>query len=595
MKTKLTFLLVFCLLLAASCSPVFVDKLDSEDVVPRSSQLFIEPKGDGIITLKFTPIPYAKRYAYRINDDIDYREGGMTCRDGMYLFEDIPIGKNITGNASVFAQGDNSHSWILIATAAYALDLDRVMPDIYILRRNPNSVELKVDTNIEREKILYQIVVKKEDEAVSTSTYSLSSSNTLLIEGLEPSYEYSIEVKHKLQTSPSFSSATTTLGIKAYNPNEMIILKLESINGDLVLSGIPKNISTIVLAKYSDSTFSSPKILLERDIGNEGRAIFKAQDFKCLEAGYFFAYAKGNESEKSNAIKYSSPLRISEQKDNWQSSDFIIDFAEDVPDDARFTVAGYSSLKVEKNGNRVRITGMDSMCSYHGARLLPLDYPVDTGVDINIVTKSFAGVYEWRGRLSPNKNNPNFKVLVEKAPEGSSLSYYVFFHEEDDSKRDFGSFYQKYNDCLPLRVMPLIDTSMGEKPTPSAGVNLNSPGAWRRPNAAYVINGKKWNSTSTVPNSWKITRMDIRPDSVRTVVLSTTLIDFWVYVQKIEVNTTTCFDFKEIVAEDGSVSPVLIFTNYGDGLASVGIYKNASPNASLGENSNAFCLKRLGD
>ena len=519
----------------------------------------------------------------------DLTEAKVNYSNGLYEIA-VPI-SSPTGNVEIYASNGEANSNVLIATIPYAMSLKDVKPEAFVSRRNKNDVLISVNSNVDSNKVLYQIT---SEPAISDLQDSYITPNGEIdITGLEENTEYTFTISHMLiGVDESFSTAVTTINIKPYNSESISNLNLSiDANSNLVVSGVD-DLSSVKIAKYTTANLDDSTIQTF-DITNTN-GVFKASDFKGLESGYFFAYVDNNTNKRSNIVKYTAPIIIKETKTNWQSIELNVDLASSITtEDKDFQVIGKPSLKVNVTSTGLKITGLKSNTEYKDLRIThKIDPNIITTVE-NIKTKSFVGKYSWAGTLTPAKEGFNFKIVVEDASSGSEYPYYVYFSDDDSD------IMGTVNEGKKLRIMPLVDTSLGEPETPAEGVDTSisyDTEPFGKNNAAYTANGNKWNWLSSIlpmanPKKWLINKVDLnKVDTVKTTVF-TSINNEDPPTQALTTDTT--FKFAEQTI-NGVLVPSVVFTNKGipdNSLVNSGLYKNASPNKELGEDEYTFCLQ----
>ena len=466
------------------------------------------------------------------------------------------------------------------------MSLKDVKPEAFVSRRNKNDVLISVNSNVDSNKVLYQIT---SDPAIQDLQDSYITPNGEIdITGLEENTEYTFTISHMLiGVDESFSTAVTTINVKPYNSESISNLNLSiDDNSNLVVSGVD-DLSSVKIAKYTTANLDDSTIQ-KFDITNTN-GVFKASNFKGLENGYFFAYVDNNTNKRSNIVKYTAPIIIKETKTNWQSIELNVDLASSITtEDKDFQVIGKPSLKVNVTSTGLKITGLKSNTEYKDLRIThKIDSNIITTVE-DIKTKSFVGKYSWAGTIKPAKEGFNFKIVVEDASSGSEYPYYVYFSDDDSD------IMGTVNEGKKLRIMPLVDTSLGEPETPAEGVDTSisyDTEPFGKNNAAYTANGNKWNSKSSdprfQPKKWLINKVDLSNDDIITTTVHTSI---GTTAPSPLFKTDTTFKFVEHTINEVLV-PLVVFTNKGSSLVNSGLYKNASPNTALGEDKYTFCLQ----
>lgn len=582
MKNNIFKLILFSLIiLAIGCSAETVTNLPEMEVSVSDSPLEIQGTGNGL-EIRFKPQPYAKAYYYQFDSTEEQKPiNNLSLDNGKYSFT-VDISGKTVGQISVFAE-NNSGKRTLVGIGDYAANLSNTTPNACLARRFENKAEIAITPISIGMPIVYKVEISgKIMEETINSVISIPVSSDKNVEA---------QVFQKLIDDTSWSSPVT-ITIPAYekdkyDPNMTMVIGEKTIE----VFQIPDSVSEVHLTKNSrGGGISTPN---QATVVNN-KATFEISDLKSLESGEFFVYY-GDDSSKfnSNHINYTSPLTIKKQTNNWQSVELEFDFASDIDiSSLEFNASGAVGLKSNvENDGIIKIVGFDSNTDYQTIILSVADYPSNTSTQFSVQTKSFEGTYEWEGTLvnksGKNPQNTNFKIIVNDSPIKSIYPYYVYFDDEDAAVIKNNAQGQK------LRVMPLLDSSMGEGSLDdSSYVNISSPSPFEKQNAAYVLNGKKWNSSSMSPKAWTIKNPD--SNSFKDIVCTVT----WSAVFNLNPSslyeTTTTFEFKE-QSINNQIVPTVLFTNKGSTAVSIGLYKNGSIDESKGEADYTFCLEKVNE
>lgn len=564
---------VSLLFLFSACSPEIVQKLPSEDIVPNSSYLEVTPSESGTgLTLKFNLVPYANYYGYSINSGSISAIKQLEYTEGEYSV-DVST-QEVSGDVRIYAKIKNTNPWVQIAEKDFALSLEEIEPKAYISRRSENDVDIKVDSSLDPNSVVYQVFINNETDPAETFFFPDFTVKNI------GSAACTIEISQALLGDGKFSKKQL-IQVPAYAANSDSMLEFSIEDGFFIAKDIPDGVTTVKFAKYTGSLTDKNDLPEGAVTVESGIARYPISSLKSLESGYFFAYYEEGGSDRiSNVEKYTIPLQVKKISVNWQSVDLEIDFEDSVS--GGFELQGVLDAKAEKTDTGIKITKLTSNTDYKNLKLVASDYPDYTAYNFDAKTKSFEGVYEWKGDYKTYFGtvsvDHNFKVVVEAAPNGSSTGYYVFFHDEDETIIATGNVGNK------LRIMPLIDTAF--EPEIQNQVDVDNPGVFKEQNAGYVVNGKKWNSLDMSPSSWNIAKWEPEHDSAvtetRAGMFGGSPIDSYL--------TTTSFEFKE-QSINKSLQPTLLFSNKGGSLVNYGLYKNGKPDQSLGEGDYIFCLK----
>ena len=560
---RIVILLSSLLILFASCSAEIIGNLPKVEIKDNveSSVRVLSSTGQ-TIKIGFTPVAYAKKYAYQVTGG-QLVETGFQYANDMYSFE-ITSGLLPQGTIEIYASADitanETANCVSIGSVDYALSLSESIPDAYVSARYETSVEIRINSSLPTDSVVYHVTVASAN-GDDFSKYVISeNSPVILVDGLEAEKEYVAYVFQTLKGDDEYSKHKE-LSIPSYDSQTASTIHLEMSSSGFEASGIPLN-ESVSLYKIGDS---DP--LLTSIQNKDGKAIISFDELKSLETGEFYVTSN---TQRSNIIKCTIPLIVKTIEKNYRSAFIYFDFADDVDfSKYKISVSGAPKAKIGflNDTDILYISQLDSDTDY-GLLEIILTRTEDSFVfscEVEIITKGFAGTsYSWTGELKPMigaTTSTNFVVDVDSAPDGSSFPYYVFLSPEDDAS----------GGRTDLRIMPLIDASEG-LPNPES---LTNPGPLQE--QAYLINSKKWNSMGNVSvSSWHIVNPDTTPaekDIVTTVTESTAI------GQTVETSTT--FAFLERILKDESgkyyMQPYIKFKNVGTGLAKLGLYKNAEP------------------
>ncbi len=569
---KFSLLIVSLLLLFTACSPEIVQTLPSEDIKPNSSYVDVfHSKTVNGLTLQFGLVPYANYYGYSIDgsepialNNITYTSSNCTA--------DITETQN-SGTVSIYAKTKLDDTlWVQIAQSDFVLSLEEIPPKAYIARRGADYVDIKVESSLGPHSVIYQVDVAGEVHIFNVHEFR--------VEGIGEA-ACTIKISQALVDDAIFSKEQQEIKVPAYDPAYDSTLKFSIEDGYLVVRDVPEEYTNVTFAKYTDS-LSVETNLAYVEVNQDGIASYPISDLDSLESGYFFSYV-GNKEKVSNFEKFTVPLKIKEVVANWQSVELYIDLAKDIDSSkVNFELKGIPNTEVEIIENGLKISGLTSNTEYSKLELVASSALFSTSSTFTAHTKSFEGVYEWKGNYKTKSGtvstDHNFKVVVEAAPNGSSTGYYVFFHDEDETIIATGNGGKK------LRIMPLIDTAL--EPEIQKQVDVDDPGVFKEQNAGYVVNGKKWNSLGMSPSSWNIAKWEPKHDST----VTETRAGMFGGSPSDSYLTITSFEFKEQLV-NGSLQPTLLFSNKGSSFVNLGLYKNGNPDQSLSEGDNTFCLQ----
>lgn len=583
-KQKLTFTLfaVMLTLLLAACSAEIVNNLPAEEIkAPETMDVQIEAAGESSLTVRFSPVPYASAYAYRIAETGTLVPAEFTY-EAPYNVMTVTLSPTdpMMGTLELYARTSNG-DWIMVSSSGYAHSLSSVAPDIYLSSRSKTSAEIRVNSRINPALVVYNVELRDSAGTETISSDLFYNTNVITISELQSDSAYTVYVSQATVDDLSFSEASS-VSIPVYDPSLETVMDLEISSDGLTVTNATD--STIALYKQGSQT-----PVLEGIAVSGGSATIAFTDLKSLESGAFYV---SGDSGKSNLIEFTVDPRPVSVTGNWRSAEVYFDFADDF-DASRWSVSVSGQLgvtaEIDAVKERVIISGLDSNCEYTGLVLLFTSSELGASVtcSADVTTRTYAGMrFAWEGELSKkipgtNSKDTNFVLRVEAAPDGSDYPYYVYFDDTDKAVIKAGKEGQN------LRVMPLIDDSAGleksegatskdDKVSYSSGISKSGQD-FKAQNEAYKLNSEKWNSMSglaiATPSDWYISDPDA--ESSRDVITTTTVSDTLLAKN---VSTMTTFEFAERRLDDDSVQPYIRFENKSDSsLAKSGLQQNAEP------------------
>lgn len=575
-----TLFAVMLTLLLAACSAEIVNNLPAEEIkTPETMDVQIEAAGESSLTVRFSPVPYASAYAYRIAETGTLVPAEFTY-EAPYNVMTVTLSPTdpMMGTLELYARTSNG-DWIMVSSSGYAHSLSSVAPDIYLSSRSETSAEIRVNSRINPALVIYNVELRDSAGTESINSYVFNNTNVMIIDDLQSDSEYTVYVSQATVDDLSFSEASS-VSIPVYNPSLETVMDLELSSDGLTVTNATD--STIALYKQGSLT-----PVLEGIAVSGGSATIAFTDLKSLESGAF--YVSGN-SGKSNLIEFTVDPRPVSVTGNWRSAEVYFDFADDF-DASRWSVSVSGQLgvtaEIDADKERVIISGLDSNCEYTGLVLLFTSSELGASVtcSADVTTRTYAGMrFAWEGTLSnripgTNSKDTNFVLRVEAAPDGSDFPYYVYFDDTDKAVIKAGKEGQN------LRVMPLIDDSadLADRegmPSDKDKVDYTSGRTdsgldFSKQNEAYVLNSEKWNYSTIKPVSWYINKDG---SSAGKNIVTTSTISIAVFIIETENETITTFEFDERRLDDGTVQPFIRFENLpGRGMASMGLQKNANP------------------
>lgn len=586
MKKLIYILLGLCLLMVA-CSPEVVQKKTEQNLAPESSDEIIITSSGSTIEIQFSMNSYAVRYGYLLNNSDNAEPEDITqdlsYSDGWCSFEIQASGLPATGSITIYGQKGNDTQWTELLTGEYVLSLAEIAPDAYFSRRDNNSAEITISPVTDFASLQYKIEVYDTsgsfisgDEInggiieLDNGKYSISLSNA---------NAYTLKISQKLLDSTDSYSPSTEILIPTYDGIDSSI-DIATNNNAFYISNIADDISSIELFKAENDSYDTTSTSYGSFPVQNGTATIPFEDkLKSLETGYFYITNENN-TIRSNIINVTVPLMINTQTPTYKG--LILEFE---PDEnisnleLRVVGAAGATAEINEAGN-IFISGLDSNTEYSDLKLRVAnsEYSINPTPIENFKTKSFAGTYEWTGDLKAplfgdDKNDTNFCIVVEETNNDSNFPYYVYFDDKDDIIKETKQIGKK------IRIMPLVDTSIGEPATPEGkGVNCTSPGDLTVQNNAYLTNASKWNAMKSANTiAWYVYNPDRNPqkDIVTTITWSAS--DILGGDPSEDLSTTTTFAFIEADTDkDGILEPFVKFENTGKGMVSLGLYTNGT-------------------
>lgn len=580
---KKAILILLTVLLAVSCSQVVYDKLPPESLNKDETILTVEqiPNSRNIL-LRFEPVPYVSSYGYSINGNSVIEDFVPDYDNGVFTFQiNEP---ELNGVIDLYGSTKNT-GWSLIGQASYNVIVDGVAPDAYVYARYENSVDVKIDP-ISDIPTKYKIVLKNGNNTISETEYEQEADNIYEVQNIESDMTYTLEISQWSFVNNAYSTNTKQLGVEAFE-NDVRLNMVK--NDDSFVVSVPSQLSGTVYLMKGDTQLAEETV-------SDGEVVFNFNDLKSLEIGLFYAKL---DNYVSNNVEALIPLNIVKSTVNYKSVDFVIDLADDIEkEQLKLAVIGAPGSTIsdptEINGKTViTISALDSNSEYSiSIRVMYNEESVLTVLD-TFTTQAFDGFYEWKGYLKEpsfgtkgDDENANFRIWVEKAPENSIYPYYVFFSSNDkvfseNEELTYTEYYQKSD----LRIMPLVDTLIGEPITSTSnrvdwGSGISQDGQnMIIQNKAYQTNSQKWNASSSTPVNWFINTPDANSskDIVTTETTSKAGIP-GLFMSDQQTNTT--FSFCETRDEEYKAVPYIKFKNIGapGSLVGLGLYTNNDEN-----------------
>ena len=559
--------LVPCLLLTvllAACSAEIVSTLPEADVPTLSSNVEILERNSATTTISFEAVPYAKSYWFTLTPN-GGEEGSFTScgvatdSDGDTLTFVVDTSSVTDGEIKLYSSTspDSAENPALFASVVLSSS-DLEITDAYISERTASGAQIRFENVIDENSGLRFMVDYDISDDVPGVEYAASNVLNISLPEADASYEVYL---YWASDGEEFKKYLV-LSVGPYNGIDSQ-MSLEIENNIFVVSGIPSGVDTVELRKQVDDA-SGYKTLLTASTSN-GSASFKASDLASLESGDF--YVSTGSGVISNTIRFTAPVKVVSTSANWKSVNINIDFADDFdPDENELSIVGQSGMSASYSNNGILVTGLKSNTVYPSISVRVDNNPhLDFEVE-NIATKSFVGTYSWAGTVTATiggSKETSFIIDVDNSESGSEFPYYVYFNPNDPA------IASEENNEKVFRIMPLVDPGIENLSIKDVTIYWdNPPAGYEKANNAYKANASKWNGLKdTNPLFWSFGPVSITNDRVVTIINSNAGVD---------VTTETAFSFMEFdTDEDGIMEPIVKFKNKGNGLAALGVYRNA--------------------
>ena len=579
MKTrllKISSLLLFMILIIASCSPFNADDLDESGAGLEIGEDFeITAVDDGTtITLTFKAIPNAALYGYSVTTDniIALSNENRTFSNGYYTYKvekaqlEAAFGKaKAASQLRLYAStSSETPKWLFVKVFEIKVQIGDSVPDFIARARKEDSVRLEANSEVDPGNMAYKVDFNGQ------SVEFTSSQLPYTLEGIGKS-AVALTISHKVTGDEEFGTGTQTLEVAEYDPRavDSIIFTINE-DGSLTLSDIPDNgnKNVCIFIDGTEEPFATDSYAESVTFPAEtfGTGLFTA-NFKA--AVYNESISEENAAVSTDPFIYTSKLTKQMETIGRQRYSVEIPVSEEMQSDYSITLGGLNAQKFsyEKTESGIRIFAapmtLESKTDYSFTISLN-----GTLIDsISFTTGSFSGEYIWGDKNKPVSNSEatQFAVIVkdtETINPSSNFDYYIFTSPND------------INYTKEIRISPMVDTSVGETDNASTVSD------------AYKWNNAKWNgsdmSADYESSSTQIgtpSDQPYEPDYISTKVVSIAMGIF-------ETETTTTIKFKE--KEDGTC--LLVFKNLATagtfaGTANEKLRKNPSPNPENFEDS----------
>ena len=418
------------------------------------------------------------------------------------------------------------------------------------------------------------------------------------------SYAYITASDESLINNESSSTAASTAEVDMSLFDNNISITYDDKTGEFTVSNLPDGTKSVMISDY-DGDISSASVAVS---GSEPVKIDSSEFIKGLEHGYFYAYATTDEGKTytsiSNVWCFRNPIYTEDDVKaaaNWQTFNLDWDISSSIEAiysvnvkksaEDTSTVPEDPSRNIEAtvNASGISVTGLSSRTKYTAEVKIKTSDNESCVFTIPFETKSFAGTYKWSAGSAGNNSGKcvDFIVDVTDAPAESAYQYYVYVNKDDSYNKEHKDKY--------YRMLPLIDS----KETITEKIDFKNPGKYESENTSYQWNYEKWSTMSATINFWYPCAMEKSGSSYvqktgkenlnyRDYVLTNVTTNASALFMKTDANTNTSWTFRETNGK-----PEIIFRNEGEGLASIGMFKNPAPQAGLDEWS--FLLSYAGE
>ena len=531
------------------------------------------------------------------------------------------------GSYDIFVQAKNNANsdWVTVWKDKYtvaAASPSSAEAPTYKIEPNNSKTSLSVYVN---STVGYKYLVTLTENTPATASARATGSNVLrsdIKKGNGNEIEFSFGTKENSSYAMSISYAYITASDESLINNESsstaestaevdmssffdISIIYNDETGEFTVSNLPDGTKSVMISDY-DEDISSASVAIS-DSSNTVK-IDSSEFIKGLEHGYFYAYATTDEGKIytsiSNVWCFRNPIYTEDDVKaaaNWQTFNLDWDISSSI--EATYSVNVKKSaedtstvpedpsrnIEATVNASGLSVTGLSSRTKYTAEVRIKTSDNESCAFTIPFETKSFAGTYKWSAGSAGNNSGKcvDFIVDVTDAPAESAYQYYVYVNKDDSYNKEHKDKY--------YRMLPLIDS----KETITEKIDFKNPGKYESENTSYQWNYEKWSTMSATINFWYPCAMEKSGSSYvqktgkenlnyRDYVLTNVTTNASALFMKTDANTNTSWTFRETNGK-----PEIIFRNEGEGLASIGMFKNPAPQAGLDEWS--FLLSYAGE
>ena len=531
------------------------------------------------------------------------------------------------GSYDIFVQAKNNANsdWVTVWKDKYtvaAASPSSAEAPTYKIEPNNSKTSLSIYVN---STVGYKYLVTLTENTPSTASARAAGSNVIRSEikkgngneiefsfgtkenssyAMSISYAYITASDESLINNESSSTAESTAEVDMSSFFDISIIYNDE-TGEFTVSNLPDGTKSVMISDY-DEDISSASVAIS-DSSNTVK-IDSSEFIKGLEHGYFYAYATTDEGKTytsiSNVWCFRNPIYTEDDVKvaaNWQTFNLDWDISSSI--EATYSVNVKKSaedtstvpedpsrnIEATVNASGLSVTGLSSRTKYTAEVKIKTSDNESCVFTIPFETKSFAGTYKWSAGSAGNNSGKcvDFIVDVTDAPAESAYQYYVYVNKDDSYNKEHKDKY--------YRMLPLIDS----KETITEKIDFKNPGKYESENTSYQWNYEKWSTMSATINFWYPCAMEKSGSSYvqktgkenlnyRDYVLTNVTTNASALFMKTDANTNTSWTFRETNGK-----PEIVFRNEGEGLASIGMFKNPAPQAGLDEWS--FLLSYAGE
>ena len=530
------------------------------------------------------------------------------------------------GSYDIFVQAKNNANsdWVTVWKDKYtvaAASPSSAEAPTYKIEPNNSKTSLSVYVN---STVGYKYLVTLTENTPATASARAAGSNVIRSEikkgngneiefsfGTKENSSYAMSISYAYITASDESLINNVSSSTAESTAEVdmssfydISITYDDETGEFTASDLPEGTKSVMISDY-DGDISSASVAVS---GSEPVKIDSSEFIKGLEHGYFYAYATTDEGKTytsiSNVWCFRNPIYTEDDVKaaaNWQTFNLDWDISSSI--EATYSVNVKKSaedtstvpedpsrnIEATVNASGISVTGLSSRTKYTAEVKIKTSDNESCVFTIPFETKSFAGTYKWSAGSAGNNSGKcvDFIVDVTDAPAESAYQYYVYVNKDD-------SYNKEHKDKF-YRMLPLIDS----KETITEKIDFKNPGKYESENTSYQWNYEKWSTMSATINFWYPCAMEKSGSSYvqktgkenlnyRDYVLTNVTTNASALFMKTDANTNTSWTFRETNGK-----PEIIFRNEGEGLASIGMFKNPAPQAGLDEWS--FLLSYAGE